>query len=293
MPLTISPIGSCRIVDPLRRARSAYGFEMIRGRATGFTHSSPEAVQQLRFLRGEIDIPEDLWPYISSKDRHEVRNQRFEEPDIYIVELSSAKVLRSGEYCLQLNYLRTQFEAFFKDNNRKNAYWKAIKNFGQEEIDILLAELWSGTPEKEAEVAILLVTHVNAVDGSGGRIKTRDDYVEMVKTIASEEGCAFYDPTNSMSEVGQEIALESDLNHFTDPFKERVAAEWYEQFIHGAIERIVLERGPKAITDILLPYAAATQATNSTAAMERLRSWCAENENTLPALSEVHKLLPA
>lgn len=321
MPLTISPIGSCRIVDPLRRARSVYGFEMNRGRTTGFTHSSPEAVQQLRFLRGEIDIPDDLWPYISSKDRDEVRSQTFEEPDIYIVELSSTKVLLMGGYCLQLNYLRTQFEAFFKDNSRKNAYWKAIRQLGQEDIDSLLAQSWSGTPGKDADSAILrqirlsnadaeqtradirylrdtlpvvlFVTHVNAVDESGERIKTRDDYVEMVKSIAAEEGCAVYDPTDSMVEMGQDVALESDLNHFNDPFKERVVADWYEQFIHGAIERIVLQRGPKAITDILLPYAAATQAANKTAAMERLRTWCSENEVILPALSEVYKLLPA
>lgn len=266
MTLSIAPIGSCRIVDPLRRARGAFGFEMNRGRSLGFTHSSPEAVQQLRFMRGEIDIPADLWPYVSNVDRQEAMAQQHQPSDIYVVELSSEKILSVGDTLLQLNYLRTQFVPFFSDNTRKNAYWKAIQNLGQDEIDAFLKEAWSGTPEKDAESAqlrrirmrrateeqtrqdmryladalpnVMFVTHVNALEKTGTVIKTRDRFIKMVKDIAAEEGLRVFDPTDRMTEVGQADALEPDLNHYTDTFKDEIVKSWFDAHLSALVAGI-------------------------------------------------------
>ena len=270
MTINIAPIGSCRIVDPLRRARDIFGFNMNRGRSMGFTHSSPEAVQQLKFMRGEIDIPAELWACVSNLDRDEVAAQTHDPADIYIVELSSEKILSHGDIYLQLNYLRTQYGAFFKDNARKNAYWKAIERQTSDEVAAFLADVWSETPEQRAESAflsqirlsradqsrtrrdirylrdnlpnVLFVTHVNALEEAGAPIKTRDRYVRMVKEIAQEEGCVVYDPTDLVMKTGQANALEDDLNHYHDAFKSVVAKDWFDVHLSALMATIEKSR---------------------------------------------------
>lgn len=270
MTIKMTPIGSCRIVDPLRRARDTFGFKMNRGRSMGFTHSSPEAVQQLKFMLGEVDIPEALWPCVSNTDREEVIAQEHDASDIYLVELSSEKILSHGDTYLQLNYLRTHFGAFFKDNTRKNAYWKAIEKQTPEEVAAFLDEVWSETPEQQKEAAflrevrlrradeaqtrrdirylrdtlpnVLFITHVNALEDTGTTIKTRDRFVQMVKQIAEEEGCAIYDPTELVMSVGQTVALEDDLNHYNEPFKDRVAQDWFDKHLTQKMQDIQAEK---------------------------------------------------
>lgn len=274
MTLSIAPIGSCRIVDPLRRARSKFGFAMNRGRSMGFTHSSPEAVQQLKFMRGEIDIPAELWSCVSNVDRDEVLAQKHDVSDVYVVELSSEKILSHGDTYLQLNYLRTQFSDFFKDSARKNAYWKAIEKQTPDEVAAFLKEVWSETPEQQAQSEflrhirlrradeaqtradirylrdtlghVLFVTHVNAIEKTGAPIKTRDRFVKMVKHIAAEEGCAVYDPTDLVNETGQTNALEDDLNHYTETFKDIVAADWFDKHLSETVATIQKARGEES-----------------------------------------------
>ncbi|CUH82679.1 hypothetical protein [Tropicibacter naphthalenivorans] len=255
MTLSIAPIGSCRIVDPLRQGRDRFDVSMNRGRSFGFTHSSPEAVQQLRFMRGEIDIPKEWWPCVSGFDRAEVRAQEHPMSDLYLVELSSEKILSVGETYLQLNYLRTQFDAFFKDGARKNGYWKAIERGTQQEIDAFLATNWPGEDNAadraalrqirqsratrdmtvrdmrflaEALPRVVFVTHVNAEEPGKGLIKTRDRYITMVKEVAAAEGLTVFDPTDVMRAAGQSAALEDDLNHYREAFKAQVFAGIYD-----------------------------------------------------------------
>lgn len=258
MTLTIAPIGSCRIFDPLRRARERHGFKMLRGRSMGFTHTSPEAVQQLGVMQRELDIPEDLWDYVASQPRDEVLAQDHIKADRYVVELCSEKILNLGDTFLQINYFTTQFKDFFKDKTRKNAYWRAIERGTDDDVDQFLAETWSGSARKDAERQILrqvrmrrademqtradirvlkaalgdvlFVTHVNAIGTDGTQIKTRNRYIEMVEKIAAEEGCPVYNPTCSMLEVGQATSMEADLDHYTDAFKDRVVDDWFARF---------------------------------------------------------------
>jgi hypothetical protein len=49
----ITPVGTCRIHTPLRRAASRYPIEVDLKRNYGFVHTSDEALQLVRFLQGE------------------------------------------------------------------------------------------------------------------------------------------------------------------------------------------------------------------------------------------------
>lgn len=258
MTLTIAPIGSCRIFDPLRRARERHGFKMLRGRSMGFSHASPEAVQQWGVMQRDVDIPEALWGYVASKPRDEVLSHDHVRADKYVVELCSEKILNLGDTFLQINYFTTHFKDFFQDKDRKNAYWRVIERGTDAEVDRFLQDAWSASPEqnndrqilrqvrmrradetqtradirvlKKALGDVLFVTHVNATGADGTQIKTRSRYIEMVEKVAAEEGCPVYNPTASMLEFGQDAAMEDDLDHYTDAFKDCVVDDWFEQF---------------------------------------------------------------
>ncbi|MBP0483082.1 hypothetical protein [Sagittula salina] len=315
--LSVAPIGSCRIVDPLRQARPFLGVEMNRGRSLGFCHSSPEAVQQMRYLLGEVDIDEALWPFVSGFDRAEVAAQRHEPSDIYIVELSSEKVLSLGDTLLQLNYLRTQYADFFKDNARKNAYWKAIERETQGGIDALLSDAWGG-PERAAERDVLrqvrlrradaaqtredmralanqlpnvmFVTHVNARE-NGAPIKTRDRYVTMVKEVAQAEGLRVFDPTEAVMALGQADALESDLNHYHEDFKPVLAEHWYDAHLRDIIADLVRARGPAAMRPALETHLSARVLNTDADRAGAARDWLRRLALVHPDLRELHERL--
>ena len=51
--LSVTPIGTCRINNPLKQAQSKYPISLNTKRVYGFTHTSDEALQQLRYLQGD------------------------------------------------------------------------------------------------------------------------------------------------------------------------------------------------------------------------------------------------
>lgn len=321
MTFSIAPIGSCRIVDPLRRARERYGFDMNRNRSLGFCHSSPEAVQQVKLMRGEIDIAENLWDVVSNIDREEVLSQRGKPSDLYVVELSSEKILTHGDTCLQLNYLRTQYPEFFSDNDRKNGYWRAIEKGTAETVVAFLEKEWSDTPAKAAQSDflkdirlrradeeqtrsdirylrdtlphVLFVTHVNALEKTGKPIKTRDRYVQMVKKIAAEEGCPVYDPTDLVTALGQDDMLEEDLNHYTDTFKDRVVDDWFDKHLTDTIATIVRENHGENVELMLSAHVTARLNHSDESEANKVRAWLAGLVSEFPALKPVASTLEA
>jgi hypothetical protein len=301
MVLSIAAIGSCRIHDPLRKAREQFGFVINRSRSLGFTHSSPEAVQQLKFLRGEIDIPEVFWPCVSNVDREEVIAQKYVASNIYVVELSSEKQFKIGDTYLQLNYFGNHFAEFFSDADRKNCYRRMIDKATEAEVASFLKDSWSGTPSKDAErnilqqvrferatedtlrsdirylrdtlPRVLFVTHVNALDGSGNLVKTRSRYIDLVKLVARQEGCAVYDPTYSMQELGQTETIDADINHFTESFKERVVKDMFDSHLHQSITDIASLNPNENAKGIVEAYVAARLTHSSDKEAKDLRIW--------------------
>ncbi|MEQ8826227.1 MAG: hypothetical protein RIC82_00420, partial [Parvibaculum sp.] len=62
--MRIGVVGTCRVHNPfLSLARRGF-VEKLRRDFNTFTHSGDEALQHIRYTRGELDIPDDLVPYI-------------------------------------------------------------------------------------------------------------------------------------------------------------------------------------------------------------------------------------
>lgn len=282
---TIAPIGSCRIATPLRLNRDVYGYEIDFNRNYGFCHSAAEAVQQLKYMDGEKEFPKDIWPLIArGKDRTLLGQQRKGDIDLFVVEVSSAKMLKVDDCCVQLNYLRNEYADFFSDFDRARNFWSINKTADQFKIDSYLKEHWSDGADQQEDSRMLrrvrmsivdedglrrdiqwimktvpdvmFVTHVNALKPDNTPIASRENFIKMVSHVVRDEGGLVYDPTSRMQEFGQVAAIEDysdSLAHFTPEFCYHFFADWYNLAIEPCIDSKVKLAGPAAIKTVLQP----------------------------------------
>lgn len=264
--ITVRAIGSCRLFTPMRMARGIYPFGLDMRRDFGFVHTSAEAIQALRFIRGEISFPDHLIPVIArdAETKGLVDEPVLEQPDIYLIEISSAKETRVGEYRCQLNYVVRHFGDFFADAARRQQFnrmsgrgnWRERQDWletlrvyqamDQQDRELLsaieirvlgvkdmiadlqqFAERTGGTP-------LVVQTHIAARDANGDLLKTRSRVMSEVKEAANALGLPLLDPSEEMQLFGQARALKrngTDLTHFSDVFSEHIGSKIYEDYI--------------------------------------------------------------
>jgi tetratricopeptide (TPR) repeat protein len=263
--LMIAPVGTCRIHNPLRSGGGRYSISPVLSRNYGFVHTSSEALQQLRFMFGELTIPSHVQtltfrPSIPA----EFHKKPYASADLYFVELSSRKLLTLDGYPIQLNYMTRYFSDFFADKKRAKMFWSMASedrmaerrailsedpSFQRLSLDdrellarILRSDLEDSEVEREmAEIAqlvgkdkLVFVTHVNASTPDNTPIEQRQRLINAVCAIAKKMNLPCYDPTPLMRELGQINAMENDgldLTHYTDMFSEYLCADWYKSFM--------------------------------------------------------------
>lgn len=280
--LHVTPIGSCRIAGPLQRAQDRLGIATNKTRVYGYCHSSGEAVQMARFLRGELKPDPATWPLISRSTNLEALSAQDHTPsDLYVIELSSAKRLTVDGVFVQLNYVTKAFADFFADDDRARAFWARAEDGNQARIDRFLKKqavldtdrallrrlrLSLTTPDElRTDIAtlksllprLLIVTHANALKLDGMPIGTRAAFINMVKDAGRAVGVRVYDPTKRMLEMGQIVALadhSAGLAHYSDSFADAICDEWLELAIAPAIDDLVRDGGPGVVSDILAPH---------------------------------------
>ena len=300
---TITPIGSCRINTPVRIAEKTYGFRRNMERIYGFSHSSAEAVQQVRFMLGDYSPNPIVEPFISPNlSIAELEQKRHDLSDMYIVELSSAKRLTIDGDCVQLNYLTRNFPAFFADKYRASQFWRLATNGNQDAIDRFLTPFVKDeiiTPQDQdiirklrfkmttaAELrsdvdylmetlpAVLFVTHVNARKTDGFPISSREKYIELVKFVVKGAGGLLCDPTDIMKTVGQEFAIEDNstsLAHFTEKFSVLLFDSWYQQVISRRFDELAAsDNSPERLAAVIADLTAQVDMGNLKQAKPRI-----------------------
>jgi tetratricopeptide (TPR) repeat protein len=316
----ITPIGSCRIATPLRLSRDRYGFALNQDRVYGFTHSSAEAVQLMRYLKGEIAIDPAIEPLVSRRGISEEEGAASHEPsDLYVVEISSSKVLKVGETCVQLNYLGAEYSDFFQDRDRAGQFWDLADAGDQTRIDDFLMLHWSATADQKQESAILrqirraaateadlrrdfrllidglpsvlFVTHVDAVTPDGKPIPSRSRFIREVEAAVRAEGGVVYNPTRSMKAMGQQRAIEDysdSLAHFTEEFAHTVFRDWFDLKIAGDMDARAIAEDSDGVRRILRPHVEARLEAGEAGALARRLERVAK---ALPECDEVPGLL--
>lgn len=251
--LSITPIGTCRIHSPLKRGALRHSVGLDLRRNYGYVHTSAEALQQLKYLSGEKQFSAEAMPVVfrDAAEAPMLDGQDWQPSDLHIVEISSAKSIRSGEDYVQLNYLYRQYADFFANEERGRIFWSLVKKahraqlleflgnqppyrmLPREHRELLLGlsieqQSFKAVKADMEEIAervgrdrLLFVTHVNALTPDEAVIPSRDRLIRWVRLAAEQMGVPVYDPTAAMLDFGQERALEKgglDTAHYTPVF---------------------------------------------------------------------------
>jgi hypothetical protein len=105
----------------------------------GYTHSSAEALQLIRYLMEGISPgPPELLPLIC-RSAGAVKQRPRNLSDLYLVELSSAKVISVADTILQQNYLKSHLADFFDDHDRSRKFWLFARGARREAMHNWLA----------------------------------------------------------------------------------------------------------------------------------------------------------
>lgn len=267
---TVAPIGTCRIHTPLRDALGRYPIKLQLGRNYGFVHTAAEALQQARFMFGQGEIPADVQRLIFRPSNGEQARSGTHKPaDLYMVELSSRKLLTIDGFPIQSNYLVRYFSEFFADRARTRTYWSmanakglserramldqdpVFKSLNADDRDLLARIVKRDQTDEEIEQEmrqlvellgrdkVVFVTHVNATTPDNVTIEQRAQLIAAVTAAAQRIGVPCYDPTPLMNKIGQADAMENgglDLTHYTPVFAERLYTDWYKNFMRSRMD---------------------------------------------------------
>ena len=312
---SIAPIGSCRVSTPLRLCQGDYGFTLNKTRNYGYCHSPAEAVQLASFMLGKSKVSKELWPLVArGVDYDATHRAKPCKADLYIVELSSAKEITIDGVCVQLNYLTAAFRGFFENNARARHFWEHAAEGDQSAIDINLngsqlapkeiallrrIRLTFVTEESLAENItrlrqmlphVMFVTHVNARQADGALLRSRANFIAMVKRVIEQSGGQVFDPTDLMQQVGQRAAIadhSEGLAHFTEDFGRRMMEEWHRSAIGPVMDRMVADGSEDAAKRLLVPH---TKALIERGLTEGLQKRLDELHEARPDLKVVNRL---
>ena len=319
--LRITPIGTCRIHTPLRRANSRYPVEIDGRRNYGFVHSSDEALQLVRFLQGEKSFQPQVAPLVARDGNlAQYESEAWQPSDLHIVEISSSKRISCGGDAVQSNFLSHHFADFFGNAEWSTTFWNLVKKahrrhliywlrhqraflaLSPEDRDLLsniqveqqsfksIKSDMEEIVERLGRDRLLFVTHVNAVTPDGDLIPTRDRLIRWVKMAAEQLDAPVFDPTPSMQAFGQEKALERgglDLTHYTPAYSDRVYDEMHQLHVASFVETVGDVTGDEAGQQVAILAArleAMLEVGDFFAAAKEVHSAIAEMPDALPLI---------
>lgn len=273
--MNVTPVGTCRITTPLRRAAQRGEIGLALNSVYGFVHTSREALQMVRHIKGEYNVPKDLESLVA-RPNYKPRPDSL-VPELLLIEISSLKDVRIDDTSLQLNYMQRDFGDFFLDKERAKQFWRftgsqdgligrrkwleGIPAFMQldakkrEKLASITRHMLSKEDIKSdireikrvaGKTAIAVVSHVDARKPDNSTIASRSQLIEWLEETCTEEGVMFLNPTLLMNRVGQSIAMErggQDLTHYTPLFSDKLFLE--------LVEKGILKTDDDATTDEL------------------------------------------
>ena len=261
---SVTAIGSCRIVGPLRHLQQSEPMILNQSGVYGYSHSCTEVRKHLTHLLKGTRPPNELLPILSpSAQSANVIDDPHEKSNFYVFELSSTKIIKVDDHPVQLNYLNRYFSTFFANTNRTRAFWALAKTGSHSEMRNFLENIHEYKELTENDQKLLsrirlevttpqqlrldidairssvsdhlFVTHFDAYGGDGNLIQSRASYLKMVREALIDCGVTWYDPTESIAAFGQKLALddpEKSLSHYSPSFEKYLSGNWWHRFIH-------------------------------------------------------------
>lgn len=267
--LSITAIGSCRVANPLRAGATTHGLKVNTSRIFGYTHSSSEALQQVRYLKGvftPIDVVRPLLMPKIAPDQH--RNLVHHPSLLYVIEISSAKRAMVADNHVQWNHIARHFSSFLAAPDRARSFWALASGKSERDKRAFLSrqreyrklnetDKWllrnmtlqhCGAARLHADIRAMLailpnclfVTHCNARMPDGNRIPTRAAFISVLRWVLEDLGANYFDPTDEMEKFGQHQALKDErgsLSHYSPRFEAHLLHIWNERYFKPLAHR--------------------------------------------------------
>jgi tetratricopeptide (TPR) repeat protein len=264
MTIKITPIGSCRIHNPLKKFISKSYLQLNTADIYGFTHTSAEALQQIKYLQGDYLPSSTIHPILSSRLRFnkDRLQQKSLSSDLYFIEISSAKTVMVDHDYVQINYIYVYFSEFFLDPNRAKKFWSLAARDDKKELLTFLKETpsYRAYPKEKQELLsnisvkqmtedelkqdmmeiknrlknAVFITHCNVMLPDMTSISSREKWIKTIEKIGKEIGFKIYNPTHVMMILGQSASLQKnglDSTHYTSLFERQIFNDLHRLYI--------------------------------------------------------------
>jgi len=235
--MNICIIGTCRLQNPL----SHHGNISECGLQGQFVHSTPEIIQRINFLKGNL-FPDNLINYIfrGSIDQSKFRPIDFDKVDLFIIEVCTLKYIKYNEYSLQSINMRdetrknTKFDNYYElhdflekcNNVTKNdidsteEFFDFARNIelGYQTYELLKKDIIEIL--NLLEKPVLFVNHIN-VKVNGEYIEKRNLLSKYMNQLSKELKFDIFNP-NEIVEKYEEKKMLDDINHYSKYGKELI-----------------------------------------------------------------------
>ncbi len=251
----VASLGSCRVRNPLFGLRERGELRLCDGGPCP-THSAAEALQILRLVRGEIDIPDAFAPYVFETEKTPPTARLAQIVDggveVFLLEVCDDRQFSCGGVLLQQNFVsrnlvqphRGALLAWYRDvcqgrpidEDRVQSSLSDLRDAGFQP-DQAMPDLLRGMRLRRADAEEIGATLGEMMARVGGRwvvvgaitVPGQDGAImhdrralnEKLQAVASARGAAFYDPTEFIETFGRDTVLDAEganINEYAKPF---------------------------------------------------------------------------
>ena len=184
-----------------------------------YSYSTKEIIQLLKFLRGELRIPE---PYNrlcfrtailqnQPLESNEGSKQIFDETSIFVMEVPSSKsYVHNGYYMHSICVDDSVYRAHTPTEVLDTYTIERCSLDDELESDLLqICELVKPRP-------VLFVSHYDVKRADGEYLPSRHRLIEALERVCGKHGLRLINPTKVLSGYAQEEVMSSDLVHYTE-----------------------------------------------------------------------------
>lgn len=238
-------IGTCRILHPIETLED---INILNEPNLPFVHNTSEVIQRMNYLQGNYSYPSELSSYqLNGQPPSLIPNVSIKEVDLFIIEISSAKIINYGEHQLQLNNLTNYMKELgevgkdwltqLRDiSSQHTLIYQKRQNLlnNLSEIDRkVMSESLARVQSKQqlfldlekivalTEGKVIFVTHINATPPQKINIAARTNLIQNVIEFCEINNAEYINPTELFHQYPQEIVLDKngeDINHYNKEF---------------------------------------------------------------------------
>ena len=241
-------IGTCRVHHPIRKMGEE--IQLLNDVNQGFVHTTSEVVQRIKYLNGAYEYPVEAENFqLNGQSAKLIPNEKFENADVILIEISSRKIIEFQQHHLQLNNLMKQVRSFDKEVSEKwikqlrdawvenkkitemkpEGFPNSISLNDRKVLSFSTAKIQSNI-ELENEIneinkltkgKVIFVTHIDATPATGVNLVSRTKLIEAITESCQKSSIPFINPTELIKKHTQKVALEKngeDIDHYNPEF---------------------------------------------------------------------------